>query len=162
VGTLHVRGSAIVPSSLYSVEHLSASCMGNEGSAACQSGGGNVSAAVEIATRRWGDVETPYNPPGPSFQPDLADVSALVNKFSGVPGAPIKARAIIAPNDAFGNITDAAMSVDVGFMHVSLCRDAFRGARYPGQMGRCTGAPATACTSDSICGANGPCTLYCP
>jgi hypothetical protein len=160
VGTLHVRGSAIVPSSLYSVEHLSASCLGVEGSAACLSGGGNVSADVEIATRRWGDVETPFSPG--TVQPDFGDVSSLVAKFRGVIGAPIKARALIAPNDVFGNINDATMGVDVGFTHISQCVDAFRGARYPGQMGRCTGAPGTACTSDSNCTGTGPCILYCP
>lgn len=162
VGTLHVRGSAIVPSSLYAVEHLAASCQGNEGSAACQSGGASVSAPVQIATRRWGDLETPYNPPSSTTQPDLADVAALVNKFRGAIGAPIKARAIIAPNNVFGTITDATMSVDVGFTHIASCVDAFRGARYPSQMGQCAGAPTTPCTANTDCGANGPCILYCP
>lgn len=162
VGLLHVRGSAIVPSSTYQVEHLALACQGNENSGACSTGGGNVSAGVQMVTRRWGDIETPYNPPSTTTQPDLADVSAMVNKFRGAVGAPIKARAIIAPNDPFGNITDGTMNVDFGFTHISQCVDAFRGARYPGQMGRCTGAPNTACTTNSDCGANGPCILYCP
>lgn len=164
-GLIHVRGSAIVPSSSYAVENVAAACQGNEGSAACLSGGANVSGQLIIGTRRWGDIETPFNPPSTTTQPDLADVSAMVNKFRGAPGAPIKARAIIAPNDPFGNINDATMAVDFGFTHISLCVDAFRGARYPGQMGRCSGAGTAACTTASDCNSGGnvgPCNLYCP
>jgi hypothetical protein len=125
VGLLHVNGSAIVPSSVYEVENVAASCAGAE--ASCTA----VSAPVLISTTRWGDVETPYNPPSTTIQPDLADIGALVNKFRSAPGAPIKARALLAGNDAFGNISSAGLAVDFDFSHISACVDAFRGKPYP-------------------------------
>jgi hypothetical protein len=150
---VHITGSGIVPSSIYELENVAAACQGVEASCSV------VSSALELGTTRWGDVETPFSPG--TVQPDFSDVSSLVAKFRGVIGAPIKARAIIAPNDTFGNISDATLSVDVGFTHISQCVDAFRGARYPGQMGRCALANI-ACTTNSDCGGNGPCELYCP
>ena len=166
VGLLHVTGSAIAPSSTYHVEHLAGGCMGVEDSAACSSGGISVSAQTEIKTTRWGDVETPYNPPSTTAQPDVGDISALVKKFGSLAGGPIKARALIFGGDAFGNIT---INVDLGFGHIAGCVDAFRGGPYPFKMGKCTGIPTPpatgACTTDSECtGGNGtgPCNLYCP
>jgi hypothetical protein len=133
VGLLHVTGSAIAPSSSYGVENLAASCQGSEASCAA------VSAPLSIATTRWGDVRTPYNPPDGSVQPDISDVSALVDKFRNAPGAPIKARALLAgePGNNFGEITHAVLNVDFGFSHISACVDAFRGVPYPYTMSAC-------------------------
>ncbi len=129
VGLLHVTGSAIVPSSMYEVENVAASCAGVE--ASCTA----VSAPLQIATGRWGDVEVPFNPPSTTAQPDFGDVAALVNKFKGAPGAPIKARSLLAGADAFGNIT--TLNVDVGFANISACVDAFRGRPYPYTISSC-------------------------
>lgn len=129
VGLLHVTGSAIVPSSIYDVENVAASCAGVE--ASCTA----VSAPLSISTTRWADVEQPYNPPATSDQPDTGDISALVNKFKSAAGAPIKARGLIAGNDAFGNIT--TLNVDLGFGHISACVNAFRGAAYPYTIASC-------------------------
>lgn len=157
VGLLHVTGSAIVPSSTYEVENVAANCAGSE--ATCVA----VSPAVSVSTTRWGDVETPYNPPTITSQPDLGDVGALVNKFKSAPGALIKARALIAPGDAFGNITPTTLTVEFSFSHIAACVDAFRGGPYPAKMGKCA-VGGGACTTDSECtGSNGPpCNLYCP
>lgn len=127
VGLLHVTGSAIVPSSIYAVEHLAASCAGAEAGCAA------VSTPLTIVTTRWGDVETPYNPPSPTVQPDVTDIGALVNKFRSASGAPIKARASLAgaPGNTFGEITHEVLNVDFGFSHISACVDAFRGVPYP-------------------------------
>jgi hypothetical protein len=76
VGLVHVTGSAIVPSSVYEVENLAASCMGSE--ASCPA----VSAPLEIVTTRWADVEQPYNPPSTTVQPDLGDVGAAGEQVS--------------------------------------------------------------------------------
>jgi hypothetical protein len=122
VGLLHLSGSAIVPSSKYDVANMAASCMGSESS--CTS----VSAPLSVSTTRWGDVETPYNPPSATVQPDIGDISALVNKFRSAPGAPIKARALLAGSDAFGNVN---IGPDLDFSHISVCVDAFRGKPYP-------------------------------
>jgi subtilisin family serine protease len=123
VGLLHVTGSAIVPSSIYEVQNVAASCLGNE--ASCTA----VSAPLSIGTTRWGDVEVPYNPPSTTAQPDVGDIAALVKKFQSGSGAPIKARAMLAGDDALGNIT--TLNVDLGFGHIAACVDAFRGKPYP-------------------------------
>jgi hypothetical protein len=95
-----------VASSIYAVANVDDICMGHEQSCPV------ISSGLEIATTRWGDIETPYNPPSLTTQPDLADISALVNKFRSVPDAPIKVRAAIS-----GDIPD--LSIDVGFDHIS-------------------------------------------
>jgi len=160
VGLLHVSGEAIVPSSNYEVENLAASCAGNESSCVA------ISAPLEVKTTRWGDVETPYNPPSPDPQPDTSDISAMVNKFKSALGAPIKARALLAGSNARGAIGPGDISPDFNFTHISLCVDAFKGLPYPYKPGKCAGDAAKACVSDSDCMSppnptTGPCIL-CP
>jgi hypothetical protein len=167
VGLLHVLGSAIVPSSNYSVEHLAAGCLGVENSPACSTAGqGNVSAAAVVRTTRWGDVTDAYNPPSATAQPDLADVNAMVNKFRSTLTAPIKARAVITGQNAFGEVSVPVLTNDFNFSHIASCVDAFRGAGYPFKMGKCatTSSGTGACTTNSDCIAPnvGPCNLYCP
>jgi hypothetical protein len=159
--TVHITGSGIVPSSTFLIENVGAACQGSEPSCAI------VSSPLQISTTRWGDVEIPYNPPSPTTQPDLGDIGALVNKFRSALGAPIKARAYLAGTDAWGNVT--SLGVNLGFDHIAVCVDAFRGAPYPYKMGKCAGAPTPpatgACTTSGDCvGTNGagPCNLYCP
>ncbi len=118
VGLLHVMGREVVPSSTYTVASVDDFCMGNEQGCLV------ISPGLEIATSRWGDIETPYNPPSATTQPDVGDIAALVNKFRSAPGAPIKARAAIS-----GDIPD--LSLDIGFGNISACVDAFRGQPYP-------------------------------
>ncbi len=129
LGLVHVLGSPIVPSSIYEVENVGASCAGIE--ASCTA----VSARLSISTTRWGDVEIPYNPPSTTAQPDVGDIAALVSKFRSAPGGPIKARALLAGDDAFGNIT--SLNVDFGFGHIAACVDAFRGKPYPHTIAAC-------------------------
>jgi hypothetical protein len=129
VGLLHVTGSAVVPSSVYDVQLLDISCQGNESTCAA------ISCPLQIATTRWGDVEQPYSPPSATAQPDVGDIAALVKKFQSGPGAPIKARAFLAGDDAFGNIT--TLNVDLGFGHIAACVDAFRGRPYPYTIAAC-------------------------
>jgi len=84
----------------------------------------SFSAPLTIATKRWGDIEDPFNPPALSAQPDTGDISAAVNKFKGALGAPIKARVLLS-----GDVPD--MTVDVDFTHIARCVDAFKGSGYP-------------------------------
>jgi hypothetical protein len=130
---LHVTGSAIAPSSTFELEVLGSSCMGLEDT--CE----DVSDPLEIGTSRWGDVEVPYNPPSTTVQPDLGDISGLVNKFRSAAGDPIKARALLAgaPGNTFGEITHEVLDVDFGFSHISACVDAYRGAPYPYAISAC-------------------------
>jgi len=115
-GEVHVNGREIVPSSGYDVQWITDGCT--------EASESSYSMPLTIPTTRWGDVEIPLSPPSPTTQPDLADVSAMVNKFRNLPGAPIKARALIS-----GEIPDA--TVDFSFVHISACVDAFRGQPFP-------------------------------
>lgn len=155
IGLLHVTGSAIVPSSIYQVQQVAASCEGQENS--CSS----FSPRLEIKTSRWGDVSTPFNPPSLSVQPDVADIGAVVNKFRSELGAPIKARVVNTPSNPFGEITTTQLTQDVSFSAVASCIDAFRGPGYPASMGKCANSSAP-CARHADCGADGPCELYCP
>ncbi len=157
--TVHITGSAIAPSSSYEVENLSAACQGIEASCSIHS------SPLALATTRWGDIADPFNPPSTTVQPNFLDVSGLIDKFKDVIGAPIKARSLMAPNDAFGNISSATISVNVGFTHIAACVDAFKGQPYPAKMGKCSGAGTASCTTAADCtsgGNTGPCNLYCP
>ena len=120
VGTLHVTGPEVVPSSVYEVWTLLDGC-----DSAVES---NFSSSISINTARWGDVEEPFNPPAVSAQPDFEDIAGLVDKFRSAAGAPIKARALLAGSDASGNIN---LAPDLSFAHISACVDAFRGKAYP-------------------------------
>lgn len=125
VGLVHITGSQVVPSSIYSVDVLLDGC---DGAAEA-----SFSEPLAVSTTRWGDVFAPFNPPDGSVQPDVADIGALVNKFRSAPGAPIKARAMLAgaPGNPSGEISDTMLSQDLGFSHISACVDAFRGVPYP-------------------------------
>jgi hypothetical protein len=115
-GLLHVFGAEIVPSSTYEIQAVSEGCP-------------TVSSFIysplfQVVTGRWGDVETPFNPPANTQQPDVGDLAALVSKFRSAPGAPIKARSMLS--GAVPNLVG-----DVDFGHISSCVDAFRGMGYP-------------------------------
>ncbi|MEK7710647.1 MAG: S8 family serine peptidase [Planctomycetota bacterium] len=116
VGLLHVIGAEIVPSSVYELQSVPEGC-----SIAAEF---DYSTTLTVVTGRWGDIESPFSPPAASQQPDIADISALVNKFKSALGAPIKSRALLA-----GDIPDPAP--DVGFDHIAACVEAFKGLPYP-------------------------------
>ena len=124
---LHVTGSAIVPSSEYEVQIVGANCdIGAESS---------YSVPLVLRTTRWGDVESLFNPPSATMQPDVADIAALVAKFQSAPGAPIKTRALLAGDNAFGYFN--SIEQDFGFSHIAACVDAFRGQPYPHTIQAC-------------------------
>ncbi len=128
IGLLHVTGSAIVPSSVYNVQTVAASCLGNE--AACTS----VSPTVPMQTTRWGDVQAPFNPPALTVQPNFTDVSALVDKFKNAPAALTKSETLLSGGDQFGVINIAA---NMDFSHISQVVDAFHGSPYPFTIASC-------------------------
>jgi len=135
-GPITVVGAEITPSSEYSVQTYAASCKGAE--AGCT----DVSTAVTMYTRRSGDVETPFNPPATSAQPDVTDVAQLVNKFKNVAGALGKAIAQLQPN-----LPDPNTNINV--LDILAVVDAVRGFAYSFS-GPCP------CPSLSTCG-NTPC-----
>jgi len=127
ISVLHITGNAITPSSTYEVASVSSNCMGTEDTCSA------ISTSVQLSTTRWGDVRSPYNPPDPSVQPDISDVSALVDKFRSAVGALSKVEGLLSgePGNPNGEITAAVLDVDFGFSHISACVDAYRGAPYP-------------------------------
>ncbi len=114
VGTLNIFGSEIVPSAVYEVQAVA--CDPNVEA--------NFSSALTVLTSAWGDIVDPFNPPSATAQPDFADISAMVDKFKALPGAPIKARTQLHPN-----VPDPAASID--FTDISDCINAFKGLAYP-------------------------------
>jgi len=118
VGLLHVYGTEVLPSSEYEVASISPDCDTlNET---------NYSPTLTVRTGIWGDVVAPFQEPSPATrsQPDISDVSGIVDKFRSAPTAPIVARSIMQPN-----IVDPA--IPVGFSDISSCVDSFRGIAYP-------------------------------
>ena len=117
IGTIHVYGHDIIPSAVYTVEAIE---QGHDvGDPAC------FSLGLEIPTSKWGDVvgnctTTPCTPPNGIV--DFMDITAVLDKFKNLPGAPSKPRADVDPNspDGYVNIAD-----------VSRVVDAFRGFPYP-------------------------------
>jgi hypothetical protein len=116
VGLLHVIGAEIIPSSVYELQSVPEGC-----SIAAEF---NYSTTLTVVTGRWGDIDAPFSPPADTQQPDLDDISSLVNKYRSALGAPIKVRALLA-----GQIPDPAP--DVNFDHISACVDAFKGLPFP-------------------------------
>jgi len=122
LGTVHLYHESIVPSGTYIIEALDEGCDRTIEE--------NYSAPLTISTSKWGDVvgDCTTNPCGP---PDgivnvTTDVTAVLDKFRNLEGAPIKARSDIDPNrpDQIINMTD-----------VTHVLDAFRGFDYPFEPG---------------------------
>jgi len=155
-GLLTVVGADIAPSSEYSVQVYGASCMGAEAGCA------NVSPAVTMYTRRSGDVEQPFNPPSATGQPDVTDVSQLVNKFKNLPGAPVKAISQIQPNLP-------ELNANINVLDILAVVDALKGTKYafsgPCACPSLVTCELTGCTSDTPCinayGAGSKCMKVC-
>jgi hypothetical protein len=148
-GLVNVIGAEILPSSSYSVQAYGPSCAGSE--IGCSS----VSPAVTLTTHRAGDIAAPYQTPSPPLiQPNALDVTASVNKFRNVAGAPSKTVAHVQPNFPDPN-------ADFNAIDVVTVVDNVRGFGYP-YSGPCV-CPSTvpcgltACSNASACtGLYGP------
>ncbi|MFH1108496.1 MAG: hypothetical protein V1790_04760, partial [Planctomycetota bacterium] len=132
-GAISVVGAEIMPSSEYSVKTYAASCTGDEDTCT------NVGTAVTMKTRRSGDAETPYNPPGAGQEPTAGDVTALVNKWKKVANAPLNFRSQLQPNLP-------ELNTDVSASDIVAVVDAYNGKAYP------YGGPCP-CPSLATCGA---------
>lgn len=116
IDLLHVSSDAIVPGGQYEIQAIDCTCStADEGS---------YSAALALPTSARGDVVgdcavTPCTPPNGRI--DFVDISAVVEKFRNLPGAPIKARADLA-----GNVPDRV----IDFLDISETVDAFRALPY--------------------------------
>lgn len=151
VGTVHVVGAEIIPSSTYDVRVYAQSCMGDESTCTA------VSCPLTMTTARWGDVESPYSPPSEVAQPDGTDVIATLNRFKNIANAPSKSRTLVQPNLP-------GLLMDVGGLDIGAVVDAFKGLAYPFS-GPCVcpstvTCGATSCTSAAHC-SNGMCVKTC-
>jgi len=123
IDVLHVSGDAIIPGGQYDVQAIDCTCStADEGS---------YSAALGAPTSTYGDLVgdcsvSPCTPPDGRI--DFIDISAVVEKFRGLGGAPIKVRADLA-----GDVPDRI----IDFVDISAAVDAFRGlpANFAGPSG---------------------------
>ncbi|MFQ5494208.1 MAG: S8 family serine peptidase, partial [Phycisphaerae bacterium] len=120
VGTVHVSHQSIIPGGMYAIQILNETCP-----TALET---SFSAPLTVTMSRYGDVAGAFDQVNRLWiEPDgvvgiTSDVIAIVDKFGGRVGAPIKARADLEPAtpDRLINITDAVEALD-----------AFRGKPYP-------------------------------
>ncbi len=116
-GTVQVYDEVIIPDGLYSVQTIDAVC-----DTAVEV---NYSLPWWFATSTWGDIvrncaTTPCGPPD-GVVGIATDVTAALDKFKNLPGAPIKARCDIEPA-----IPDQIITMP----DVTAALDAFRGFGY--------------------------------
>ena len=119
VGLIHVFSKFIVPGAAFDVQVIDELCDPAQESA--------YSAALPVTTSLYGDVvgdcsESGCSPPQGAV--DFDDISAIVDKFIGFPGALIKARSDITPE---------TVDFKVDFTDIPDVVDAFLGLpyRYP-------------------------------
>jgi len=143
-GTIAVVGAEIAPSSEYSVQAFGSSCKGAE------DGCSDVSPAVTMFTRRFGDAASPWVPPNPSGQPNSIDVAQLVAKFKGATTASlVKAVTQLQPNLP-------ELNADVGALDIVAAVDAVKELAYA-ISGPCP-CPSQATCNALACATPGTCT----
>ncbi len=113
-----VVGAEIVPSSQYCVQAFGVQCMGAEDDCLA------LSAEVTMLTRRSGDVVPDFNPPSTTQQPDVTDITHLVNKFKNIQGTPTKAIAQIQPNLP-------ELNADINVLDIVEVVNEYKGSAYP-------------------------------
>ncbi len=90
---VNVVGAEILPSSTYAVQSYGTDCKGTE--ASCS----NVSASVQMQTRRAGDIAPVFQDPAANrTQPNAIDIVGTVNNFKKLAGAPKHLEAQVQPN----------------------------------------------------------------
>lgn len=122
VDLLNVTGAGIVPSSIYDVQVVAASCDGFEDICTAKS------ETLTIETARWGDLVAPFQepggPPGTASQPDVRDLAAVVTVLVlPVPSVPF-VRAKLQ-----GSRPDSATKINV--LEITFVIDAVKSRNYP-------------------------------
>jgi hypothetical protein len=138
MGVSHITGAEIVPRSTYDIRTVSSECE-DLAEPECYSD------PLTVMTQKWGDIVAAF---GGAGQPNFLDISAAVDKFKALPGAPIKARC-----QQQANVPNPA--VPINFLDISACVDSFMGKPYPFS-GPCTCPPATVCPVLDACGRCSP------
>jgi len=118
LGVVYVTGVDVVPGGYYEIQAIPESCN--------TIGEPNYSEAIDVFTAPiWTDSVgdcgvTPCT--GPNGTIDFIDISAVVDKFRDLEGAPIKARVDLAADPP---------DMVIDFVDISRSVDAFRGIGYP-------------------------------
>ena len=115
--SLHLYGGAVVPGGIYSIQAIDDACDTSVES--------NYSAALDLATGRWGDVSGNFVD-GRWSDPDgnvdvISDAVACLSKFANSLGAPSKVRADLEPNSP---------NLIIGITDVLKVIEAFQGFEY--------------------------------
>ncbi len=139
---INVTGAAITPSSLYTVRTVPRVCRGNEPQC------GLASAPLLIRTQRWGDILTPFQlpegEPGTANQPDVRDLTAMVDRIAEA------GRFVSFPTAKLHrNVPDPSTKINVTDLTDAV--DAVKSAAYP-FTGPCTCPPTTLCPVTDKCG----------
>ncbi len=120
MGTVHVYHSVIIPGARYDVQVADMSCG--------LTGANGLSVPLTVTMSQFGDAVGLFDSntgewTPPNFSADITgDVVAGLDKFSNLPGSPIKARVDLSPDEP---------DQVVGITDISLMIDAFRGLGYP-------------------------------
>jgi hypothetical protein len=145
-GLVNVMGAEIVPSSTYQLQAYGSSCKGSESSCT------NVSPAVNVATRRAGDIATPFQGGPPLTQPNAIDVTNAVNKFRNLAGSPPKLISQVQPNFPDPNS-------DINAIDIVTVVDNQRGFGYT-YSGPCACPSTVPCNTTACAGASACTGLY--
>jgi hypothetical protein len=145
-GLVNVMAAEIVPSSFYALQSYAVACKGAEGTCAA------VSPTVDAATRRAGDIATPFQGGPPLTQPNALDVTAAVNKFRNLAGAPVKVIAQVQPNFPEPNS-------DINAIDIVTVVDNVRGFGYT-YSGPCICPSSVPCNTTPCAGASACTGLY--
>jgi hypothetical protein len=150
-GPFYIYGAEIIPSSLYQVDQLDATCMGNEN--ACP----DIVQSLSLATARHGDTAEPFNPPSTTGQPNALDIVAIVDHYKHLPNAPKRVWVSLYPA-----LPELNGSVDI--LDVANVVNAFKGFAYayggPCPCDSPVTCNATPCTSAAQC-SGGLCVRTC-
>lgn len=118
---VHLHGAEIVPSSVYQVEAVRIGCADTLDDPSL------FSAPLQISTARWGDIIAPFQDvlaPYPAIQPDVRDLTAMVDTVKNIPSAMSKPNALLHPN-----APDPSRKVNV--IDLTLLTDTVKGLPYP-------------------------------
>jgi len=112
---LAVFGAEVIPDSVYELKGFHPDCTDFD------SCGWTVGT---YRTGRWADVVPPFEGDEPGSQPNLGDVSAMLDRFRTTFGCATKSQ-----TQLYANLPDPMRKVD--FADIALSVDAFRGYAYP-------------------------------
>jgi len=143
-GPFSIYAAEVIPSSTYSIQVVSIDCIDSLDEEDC------YSAPLVQLTGRWGDVTTSFQAPDPPLlQPNVTDITDVVDHLKGIPGSGGKTSVQLHPNGI-------SPVDDVSILDVVFVIDALKGIAYPFS-GPCACPSTVACTVGGSCVADNEC-----